>query len=1001
VRLTLAWMLVCAALVALPATASANELLSDSLVVPNAVARTCTERPLDGAAGTAQRTVTVPASGWVTARLDGAGPGDWDLGVFDAESGRAIAGSASFGLHEVAQGFATAGERVVVQVCRREGNGDGAQLAVASVAVPSDSGSTAPPQLVNVVTPTPERKAQLLSLGLDLSESGGTDSLGVVLHGDADAQKLRDHGFSYTVAVSDLAARDRRDRAADAVNTADMPSGRTTYRHLADYENDMKRLAAENPDLVGPIVLPFKTWTGREVDGIEITHDPSARDGKPVFLLMGIHHAREWPAGENTMEFAFDLVNGYRAGDARTRGLVDATRTIVIPIVNPDGFNTSREAPSAMDDGREPDPPTLGLPYEYQRKNCRTLDDSEAGSCTQMPNSGTAQFGVDPNRNYGGFWGGPGASTDHTAQDYRGPGPFSEPETRNIRDLVSHRQVTTLITNHTFGDLLLRPPGIASQGPPPDEGVYKALGDAMAQSNGYSSQRSYQLYDTTGATEDWTYYATGGLGFTFEMGCDVAASDGSCTVGNFHPSYAKTAAEYLGTTARAAGGGGNRAAFFKALENTADPARHSVIEGTAPAGSILRLHKEFDTQTSPVLDAQGMAGPVQQFHDVLDTTMQVPSSGRFQWDVNPSTRPVVAQSSGRVATGPPSSPITFATNAGGTTTPCPGPQTPACRDDRLVVAPADTAFDNERMIVRATWGSPLNDWDMEVYRDDDGSGTVSPGDPLMGTSAQGGTTFEQVAVAQPALRRGATYIVRMVNFSSTEPYNGTASFKGPDPFVPAQTEAWSLTCESPEGTVRSTQSVVVGRGERTSVSACGSAAASGPAPETPIPAPGPAASRCVAVDAGISGRSVGPARLGRTREQQRAALGGEPTAGRGADRYCVDGGGALRIGYAPNSLALAAARRPRGRLQGRTVLILTTSKRARVRGLSAGSRTSRRVLRRARRVRAGREDWYLLAGRGARQVVRVRRSRVIEVGIADTRLTKGRAAARFVRTFRR
>lgn len=40
----------------------------------------------------------------------------------------------------------------------------------------------------------------------------------------------------------------------------------------------------------------------------------------------------------------------------------------------------------------------------------------------------------------------------------------------------------------------------------------------MAKENGYANQKSYELYDTSGATEDWTYYATGGLGFTFEIG---------------------------------------------------------------------------------------------------------------------------------------------------------------------------------------------------------------------------------------------------------------------------------------------------------------------------------------------------------------------------------------------------------------------------------------------------------------------------------------------------
>ena len=111
-------------------------------------------------------------------------------------------------------------------------------------------------------------------------------------------------------------------------------------------------------------------------------------------------------------------------------------------------------------------------------------DDPEQGDCTQptAPQTGLAQFGTDPNRNYGGFWGGPGASAGRPApvgdyaQDYRGDGPFSEPETQNIRDLVSTRQVTTLITNHTFSNLVLRPPGIRSQGPPVDEAIYKALG---------------------------------------------------------------------------------------------------------------------------------------------------------------------------------------------------------------------------------------------------------------------------------------------------------------------------------------------------------------------------------------------------------------------------------------------------------------------------------------------------------------------------------------------
>ncbi len=52
---------------------------------------------------------------------------------------------------------------------------------------------------------------------------------------------------------------------------------------------------------------------------------------------------------------------------------------------------------------------------------------------------------------------------------------FSEPETRNIQALVSAHQVTTLITNHTYSNLVLREPGYASaQQHPGRDGVQGA-----------------------------------------------------------------------------------------------------------------------------------------------------------------------------------------------------------------------------------------------------------------------------------------------------------------------------------------------------------------------------------------------------------------------------------------------------------------------------------------------------------------------------------------------
>ena len=126
-----------------------------------------------------------------------------------------------------------------------------------------------------------------------------------------------------------------------------------------------------------PITLPFKTNEGREVQGVEITSDVwNWRDGKPVYLQMGVHHAREWPSGEHAMEFAFDLAMNY-GKDARITRLVDKVRTVVVPVVNPDGFNLSREAPVDLRDvtGTEGDAyavMSLSEPFfAYKRRNCR------------------------------------------------------------------------------------------------------------------------------------------------------------------------------------------------------------------------------------------------------------------------------------------------------------------------------------------------------------------------------------------------------------------------------------------------------------------------------------------------------------------------------------------------------------------------------------------------------------------------------------------------------
>jgi hypothetical protein len=1004
--------------------AAGAELLSTELVAPTSVERNCIAAPLAGGApGSAVRSITAPASGSLTARLQ-APQGDWDLAVFDAASGRRVAGSTYVGATEVANGIVAEGQRLAIQACRRSGSADTAELTVDAQAI--DPAAEAPPaSLVRVSTPNRDRKDELTALGLDLTEHAGEDYIEVVLHGPQDAKALRKAKFIYTTEVRDLDAQSDRFRVEDrrfaaSVRASALPSGRESYRTLEDYTMEMKALAEENPTLVKSIVLPEMTYEGRPVEGIEITEGVGARDGKPVFLQMALHHAREWPSGEHAMEWAYELVNGYKAGNARVRDLMRRTRTIVVPVVNPDGFNHSRTRGASTTvipgDGRGAPDPGEGNEVvnivtnptgEYRRKNCRFPDDSEGGNCDAAFAAGLAATGVDPNRNYGGLWGGPGASELFVDEDYRGPGPFSEPETRNVQSLVSSRHVTTLITNHTFSDLVLRPPGLQSLGDPPDENRgYKALGDAMAAENGYLSQKSFELYDTTGTTEDWSYGATGGYGFTFEIGCTIPEEDSDtgkrigCVEGHFHPPYSEVVKEYEGTTDRAdefGEGEGNREAYFIALESTANTARHSVLEGSAPGGSVLRLRKTFQTKTSPVL-RDGEETEVIEFTDSLNTTLQVPPSGAFEWHINPSTRPAVAKQIGRAATGEPSPTVDIAgTPAEAAPNPDANSNIPGTFKDHPFTVPANGGgVDNAKVTIRIDWQTVASDWDTRLFRDTNGNEQVDDGEPLLGSSQQGTTAFEQITLTEPNLAPGA-YIFRANNFAAAEPYTGTITFQGPV-FQPAQVESWTLTCESPEGTVRATRQVTIDRDERQRLDLSGACAAGsgGTGADQGGTSEDARADFCFRAARTARGNRVGRAGIARRRSSVRRTFGARGRYRKWVDRYCLRDGSTVRVAYPTHRERKRLSRSERRRIGHESIFVLTTSRSLRVRGVRRGMgvRGLHRRIGRGNRVRVGRNLWYFRKGRNSRHIFKVQRGRVLEMGIADARLTQGRKRAK-------
>jgi hypothetical protein len=353
------------------------------------------------------------------------------------------------------------------------------------------------------------------------------------------------------------------------------------------------------------------------------------------------------------------------------------------------------------------------------------------------------------------------------------PGPFSEPETQAVRELISARQVTTLVTNHTFSNLVLRPPGIRAAGETVDEAGMKDLGARMAAQNGYRNIHGWQLYDTTGTTEDWSYNATGGYGYTFEIGPD-----------EFHPPFSKVVAEYLGAGIYT--GKGNREAYLLALENAVDTQHHSVLSGKAPAGAVLRLTKEFSTATTT-------GSPI---HDRLVSTLVVPSGNRFTWHVNPSTRPEVMEHRVRILAGEPTREETT-TKAAVVWTPGDHVDVPFSMPEANVGA----------LKVSLDWPTP-DDIDLEVY-------SVNPDGSLVLVGSSGNFVLDKEE-ALIELPEPGNYVLRAINFASvTTTFTMTAGLYGAvgeDVFGGDVVESYKLTCERADGTVLQTVSVTVDRG---------------------------------------------------------------------------------------------------------------------------------------------------------------------------------------------
>ena len=348
------------------------------------------------------------------------------------------------------------------------------------------------------------RNKSLLDVSrLGIATDHGKHKLNTFFETDLSASEislLSTNGFSYTVTIEDvqeyylLNSKNAAKSSATGCDPSNQISfadpqgfqlgsyaGYFTYQEMLD---KLDSLALTYPSIFSAkrvINDTINSIEGRPIYYVVISDFPdSIEANEPEMLFNSVHHAREPGSLSQLLFFMTYLCENY-SSNAEIQNILNNTSLYFVPCVNPDGYIYNQTT----------NPNGGGL----WRKNRR--------------DNGNGTFGVDLNRNYGHFWGfDDGGSSPLSSSDvYRGPAPFSEPETRAIRYLCNTHNFKMAMNNHTFGNLLIYPWGYIPDYYTPDSALFVKMSENMTQQNNYLFGTGNQTvgYLVNGCSDDWMY----------------------------------------------------------------------------------------------------------------------------------------------------------------------------------------------------------------------------------------------------------------------------------------------------------------------------------------------------------------------------------------------------------------------------------------------------------------------------------------------------------------
>lgn len=274
------------------------------------------------------------------------------------------------------------------------------------------------------------------------------------------------------------------------------------FMNLQELENSLRKMISLYSSLVSPLQSIGISQQSRPLWAVRISAKPEYDKSVPRVLMTAMHHARE-PLGMMSLVYTMWWLLENYGKDFEATYILNNYSIYFLPMINPDGYQKNiTDAPNGGGNWRR-----------------------NVVSGNRLINS------VDLNRNYGTqeYWDSPvGGSSETPGNDtYRGVAPFSEPETKAVRDYCLGKKFKIILNYHSYSNVLIEPFDWEYKFPEEDTNYYNIVSPILAGTLGYAvgGANITAGYTARGVADDWMYSFANGNGKTITWTPEAGSAD--------------------------------------------------------------------------------------------------------------------------------------------------------------------------------------------------------------------------------------------------------------------------------------------------------------------------------------------------------------------------------------------------------------------------------------------------------------------------------------------